>query len=119
MFEKESVYHCNEVFCSICENRTCTENVKCREWRDRRAGFYCGAEFGYNKANEWHYPSKGEYPIDKTEMLVYFKYADYEYPCKTFGFYNGHFWDTKRGDVSNKEVIAWKEIVLPKEIKEK
>ena len=73
------------------------------------------AEFGYNKANEWHYPSKGEYPIDKTEMLVYFKYADYEYPCKTFGFYNGHFWDTKRGDVSNKEVIAWKEIVPPKE----
>lgn len=76
-------------------------------------GFKDGAEFGYNKANEWHYPSKGEYPIDKTEMLVYFKYADYEYPCKTFGFYNGHFWDTKRGDVSNKDVIAWKEIVLP------
>lgn len=67
------------------------------------------------KANEWHYPSKGEYPIDKTEMLVYFKYADYEYPCKTFGFYNGHFWDTKRGDVSNKEIIAWKEIVFPEE----
>jgi len=78
-------------------------------------GVQKGAEFGYNKADEWHYPSKGEYPIDKTEMLVYFKYADYEYPCKTFGFYNGHFWDTKRGDVSNKEVIAWKEIVFPKE----
>lgn len=74
--------------------------------------------FGYERANEWHYPSKGELPIDKTEMLVYFKYADYEYPCKTFGFYNGHFWDTKRGDVSNKEVIAWKEIVLPKHPKE-
>ena len=78
-------------------------------------GVQKGAEHGYNKANEWHYPSKGEYPIDKTEMLVYFKYADYEYPCKTFGFYNGHFWDTKRGDVSNKDVIAWKEIVFPKE----
>ena len=24
--------------------------------------FKDGAEFGYNKANEWHYPSKGEYP---------------------------------------------------------
>lgn len=35
--------------------KTCTENVKCREWRNRRAGFYCGVEFGYNKANEWHY----------------------------------------------------------------
>ena len=86
------------------------------DYEDIKKHWGKGAEFGYNKANEWHYPSKGEYPIDKTEMLVYFKYADYEYPCKTFGFYNGHFWDTKRGDVSNKDVIAWKEIVLPKEI---
>lgn len=68
-----------------------------------------------DKVDEWHYPSKGEYPDDKTEMLIYFKYTDCEYPCKTFGFYNGHFWDTKRGDVSNKEVIAWKEIVFPEE----
>jgi hypothetical protein len=110
-----------EKTCYNCGNKNCNDQIKC--WceipkyteEDYIKAFKDGAEFGYNKANEWHYPSKGEYPIDKTEMLVYFKYADYEYPCKTFGFYNGHFWDTKRGDVSNKEVIAWKEIVLPKE----
>lgn len=47
MFEKDAEKHCNETLCSVCENPTCTEYLKCREWRDRRAGFYCGAEFGY------------------------------------------------------------------------
>lgn len=27
-----------------------------------KQSFQDGAEFGYNKANKWHYPSKGEYP---------------------------------------------------------
>lgn len=38
--------HCDEVMCSVCENKTCDDThlatLKCREWRDRRAGFYCG-----------------------------------------------------------------------------
>lgn len=62
MFKKEAINekaceHCNEVMCSVCEHKTCDNThlvtLKCREWRDRRAGFYCGAEFGYNKANEY------------------------------------------------------------------
>lgn len=40
--------HCDEVMCSVCENKTCDDThlatLKCREWRDRRAGFYCGYE---------------------------------------------------------------------------
>lgn len=42
--EKEAEEHCNEVLCSVCEKVTCTKKIKCREWRDRRAGYYCGAE---------------------------------------------------------------------------
>lgn len=42
--EKEAEKHCNEILCSVCENPTCTEQLRCREWRDRRAGYYCGAE---------------------------------------------------------------------------
>lgn len=41
---KEAEEHCNEVLCSVCEKVTCTKKIKCREWRDRRAGYYCGAE---------------------------------------------------------------------------
>ena len=42
--EKEATEHCNVVLCSVCENPTCTEQLRCREWRDRRAGYYRGAE---------------------------------------------------------------------------
>ena len=42
--KKEAEEHCNEVLCSVCEKVTCTKKIKCREWRDRRAGYYCGAE---------------------------------------------------------------------------
>ena len=52
MLEKEVEKHCNETLCSVCKNPTCTEHLKCREWRDRRAGFYCGVKFGYNKAKK-------------------------------------------------------------------
>ena len=42
---QEAEEHCNEVMCTVCENKTCTERkIKCREWRDRCAGYYCGAE---------------------------------------------------------------------------
>lgn len=43
-FEIKAVEHCNEVLCSICEKRSCSIFRKCKEWRDRRAGYYCGIE---------------------------------------------------------------------------
>ena len=42
--EKEAVNHCDEVMCSICEKGSCPPLKKCKEWRDRRAGYYCGIE---------------------------------------------------------------------------
>lgn len=42
--EKEAVNHCNEVMCSICEKGSCSPFKKCKEWRDRRAGYYCGID---------------------------------------------------------------------------
>ena len=45
---EEACEHCNWAMCSVCENRTCDNThlatLKCREQRDRRAGYYCGAE---------------------------------------------------------------------------
>ena len=34
--------HCNEVLCNAHEK--CYEFIKCRDWRSRRAGFFCGYE---------------------------------------------------------------------------
>lgn len=94
-----------------------------------------GFKDGYNKANEWHYPSKGEYPeCDENKKLwLYFKdyYAndrDCEHPIyrTSTGVYKTSFLneDVKlfvekskgyEDEHLPKDVIAWKEIVLPKE----
>ena len=79
-------------------------------------------EFGYNKANEWHYLSKGEYPKDEKDMLMSeqlilltklkgvsslsISIGQYNFSTQEFSY--PHF-------VGLTEVIAWKEIVLPKE----
>jgi len=85
--------------------------------------FKDGAEFGYNKANEWHYVKDGDLPketgllMSKTLLLVTkMKGSDClslalgEYNFSTQEFSYQHI-------VGLTDVIAWKEIVLP-ELKE-
>ncbi len=87
--------HCNEVFCSVCENKTCDNTklatLKCREWRDRRAGFYCGYEQGYkngyNKANKWHDLRKDPYDLPKKNKS-YWVYID----CQGNKIYRSIVW---------------------------
>ena len=87
-----------------------------------KQAYLAGAELGYNKANEWHCLSKGEYPKEGENVLCYCK-------CRTeIKFYStGHtviggdnkirWWSSDRSE--KLKVYAWKEIVLPKEIEEK
>ena len=97
--------------------------------------FKDGAELGYNKANEWHYPSKGELPkCDEKTQLIFYVNCYYEVGGETLtrkrtvlGFYKKSFIDDVKLFVEKskgyeeehlpKDVIAWKEIVLP-ELKE-
>jgi hypothetical protein len=72
--------------------------------------FKDGAEFGYNKANEWHYVKDGIFPTHSNRVLVFTDEG------AGFGLYGlddkkWHTYDT------GFDVIAWKEIVLP-ELKE-
>ena len=83
------------------------EGIQDRE-RAREQGFKDGAEFGYNKANEWHYNGVPENEndilcqIDKDIFVVgYFHQKNKQYYT-----ISGEWLKT---------VIAWKEIVLPKE----
>ena len=81
-------------------------------------GFTNGAEFGYNKANEWYYPSKGELPKEDTAeketlYLLWIGLNDSDYMTGVFS--HGRFWCFDSGWFETDEVIAWKEIVLPKE----
>ena len=77
-----------------------------------------GAEFGYNKANEWHYVKDGDLPKDSRAKLCYTRTAKYvcasydeEYDCWGFVFNN------LEHCIPDSVIIAWKEIVLP-ELKE-
>ena len=70
--------------------------------------FKDGAEFGYNKANEWHFVKDGIFPTHSYRVLVFTDEG------VGFGIYGlddkkWHTYDT------GFDVIAWKEIVLPKE----
>lgn len=78
-------------------------------WKD-------GAEFGYNKANEWHYVKDNDYPKEKGNYLVAWKrthhieeYGKWGFDVDLFNADEGYFEGV--GDY----VIAWKEIVLSKE----
>ena len=80
------------------------------------------AEFGYNKANEWHYVKDGDLPKDNMEVITIGK-TPKGVLRKKVAFY---FKNTKQFGLWNKEydcytqlhnVIAWKEIVFP-ELKE-
>ena len=76
---------------------------------------------GYNKANEWHYPSKGEYPKECEDVLCYCKCrTEIKFCCVGHTIIGGdnkiRWWSSDRSEKLN--VYAWKEIVPPKEVKE-
>lgn len=75
---------------------------------------------GYNKANEWHYPSKGEYPKECENVLCYCKVVDVKFCSIGHTIIGGdnkiRWWSSDRSE--ELEVYAWKEIVLPEELKE-
>ena len=78
-------------------------------------GFKDGAEFVYNKANEWHFVKDGEYPTHSNRVLVF---TDEGVGFGIYGLDNKKWYTYDTGF----DVIAWKEITLPalpKEIKEK
>ena len=97
MFEKEAEeWWNNEYFPSLYDNVS-------EVWQE-------GAEFGYNKANEWHYVKDGDLPKKTDEYLVYIINGYGSKSIELIQYNSGkHFWCV---DCQN-EVIAWKEIVLP------
>ena len=99
MFEKEA---------EEAGNKTIKENnqfARCAR-KSYKDGFKDGAEFGYNKANEWHYVKDGEYPTHSNRVLVF---TDEGVGFGIYGLDNKKWYTYDTGF----DVIAWKEIVLP------
>lgn len=98
---------------------------KAEEWADEmypcvgQAQRYLleGIEFGYNKANEWHYTSKGEYPKECENVLCYCKGWGIKF-CRVghiiiSGDNKVRWWANNKSE--ELRVIAWKEVIPPKE----
>ena len=85
-----------------------------KDYECSKEGFQRGAEFGYNKANEWHYVKDGDLPKEPKRYLCKIEAnvgGAITYECSDYDVeYNS--WRDSYGDV-----VAWKEIVLP-ELKE-
>lgn len=94
MFEKEAK-ECED---SYIKSKYC-EHVS-DTWRH-------GAEFGYSKANEWH---RDEVPENENDILC--QVAKDEFVVGYYRPSKKHYYTTDGQDI---DVIAWKEIIPPKQ----
>ena len=120
MFEKEAEEiankRCHEIMCFGHCSFSSPKHHRCGEWHREYNCAKEGIEYGYNKANEWHFVKDGDYPKDRTEK---------KYLVALKSEYSGFFYETDiwceslHCFASNNptKVYAWKEIVLP-ELKE-
>ena len=112
------------------------ERLSSQEQQELCAWIECAMDFGENldecakeleevsKANEWQYPSKGEYPKEYKDIWICFLTEEDMKDCVR-GWYEYDFENDKHvfkyiNDLETQyleTVIAWKEIVLP-ELKE-
>ena len=125
MFEKEAqnyaldeVKHKQEWYIKHPEH-----SIDC-DYEDIKKHWSKGAEFGYNKANEWHYmkdvncyedlhfPPEGE---EKDRLLIWKVQVITEKGIKQPVCYHCGSYGDLWYEINAYHVIAWKEIVLPKE----
>ena len=92
---------------------------------DYKQGFKDGAEYEYNKANEWHYVKDGDLPtkeLEEKQLLIRVRNYTEDY---IFAYYMLDKYYSKNGKrfysdtdcdipINIKNIIAWKEIVPPK-----
>lgn len=82
-----------------------------------KTAFQEGAEFGYDKANEWHYVKDGDLPKDKDKKLCFYgKWTVVAGYNREYGCWEAYF-NNRITVIPLSVIIAWKEIILP-EIKE-
>lgn len=106
MFEKEAEEYAIDNY----ENCLYDDFPYTNDSRARQQSFRDGAEFGYNKANEWHFVKDGEYPTHSNRVLVF---TDEGVGFGIYGLDNKKWYTYDTGF----DVIAWKEITPTKEIK--
>ena len=117
MFEKEAEEWAIDYVCKDCSRyKECKSKEHCTCKNCSKEKWQNGAEFGYNKANEWHFVKDGIMPEENQWVLVY----DGSYTVCNYHSNTPIKWlDNYENEVYEYAIIAWREIVPPKEIKEK
>ena len=114
MFEKEAEEWVKKEFPLLeVEHTNLEESItEYRAYKD-------GAEFGYNKANEWHYVKDGDLPKSEGSYYVamdngrgYKSGAILNWVEETDCEEDFH-WEDDDYECFDEQVYAWKEIVLP------
>ena len=123
MFEKEAKKHKEEfitAYISVGGGMKAADMIGMQ----KELSYEDGANFGYNKANEWHYV-KDELPKTSGRYLVYTGgepfILDFDTEVNSFGYWVvslGDDWGVQDEDFETVKdrgednVIAWKEIIL-------
>lgn len=85
------------------------------DYEDIKKHWGKGAEHGYNKANEWHYV-KDRLPKELHDVLCFVIHNEHRYSLQGY-LRDGRWVLSPLGTyLNNEDVIAWKEIVFPKEV---
>ena len=124
MFEKEAKKHKEEfitAYISVGDGMKAADMIGMQ----KELSYEDGANFGYNKANEWHYVKNG-LPKTSGKYLVYTEdepfILDFATEVNSFGYWVvslGDDWGVQDEDFETvkdrgeDDVIAWKEIILP------
>ena len=104
MFEKEAEEYCGNL-----------DKSKTRDFI--KDAYQDGAEFGYNKANEWHYV-KDELPTNTGLYLIFYYNSFFNDKVRCIARYSPDRKEFLNLSIEDgDEVIAWQELpALPKEI---
>ena len=113
MFEKEAEKWTIDYVCKDCSRyKECKSKEHCTCKNCSKEKWQNGVEFGYNKANEWHFVKDGIMPEENQWVLVY----DGSYTVCNYHSYTPIKWlDNYENEVNEYAIIAWREIVPPKE----
>ena len=108
MFEKEAEKWTIDYVCKDCSRyKECKSKEHCTCKNCSKEKWQKGAEFGYNKANEWHFVKDGDLPKHEVNVLVL-----YNVQCIDIAHYNYDYKEWHFRDSIVRDVIAWHE--LPK-----
>ena len=115
---KEAEKCASKLCCTDCKAVICKEKCECWNFAKK------GAEFGYNKANEWHRVSD---KLPEMDVFVYLWKEGDDFPvvacrhifCGQKEWVWGCMWGSGYTMSQSKgKDYLWKEIILPKEMKE-